>query len=145
MPWKIHKQETVLAGKAPRLVMWDASVDLFLVTELNTGVVDIFIGADRPRFANIHVTIDSERTPVIQLEHAFKCNEQQCAIVSSVLATMGINDQQRHAILQKAKAIWHNEAPAFILSGSFPTRDERDREYEEARRRRPEPRRGTHV
>lgn len=101
MPWYIHTAEFV--GKAPNLHLSDLTVDLHMVTNLHSGVVDLYIGDVEPSKAAIRVTIDVRRTPILRLDRAEAPTSKQCSIINSVLETMGIEEGPRRYILSEAR------------------------------------------
>jgi len=103
MPWKIQKAP--ITGESPRVHMVDHSVDLHLVTDLATGVVDLYIGSHSPQDAAIHIEVDSEKVPSVRLIKAqVKTQDypRQCSIIDNVLSTMGLSSVARENILFRA-------------------------------------------
>jgi hypothetical protein len=101
MPWKIHTAEFL--GRRPCLHMVDHSVNLHLVTDLGSGVIDLYIGHIEPSQANLHLTIDVDRVPIVVLERVSRFASKQVAIIDNVLTTMGLADSTRRALLQPAR------------------------------------------
>lgn len=89
MPWKIktltHSVET------PRLHLHDKSVNINLVTYLDSGVVDIYVGADHPLDARIWFSVDNERHDVVMLERVYWPSNLDLSVIRTVLLSMHLD------------------------------------------------------
>ena len=92
MPWKIKKTTNLTDPQNPIIHLHDQSVNVNMVTHLDSGVVDLWIGHDDPKQAGVYITIDSERTPLLQLEETTgKPQGLDLAVMRTVLVTLGQN------------------------------------------------------
>lgn len=68
MPWKIKNTTNLNHPTNPVIHLWDRTVNVNMVQHLESGTVDLWVGADSPQEASIYLTIDVERLPIVQLE-----------------------------------------------------------------------------
>lgn len=88
MTWKINNLTP--SGDEPVLHMEDKSVDVHLVTHLDSGCIDLYIGPT-PQTAAILFTCDVERNPVVQLERCHNPTPLQCRVIQTILGTMRLD------------------------------------------------------
>lgn len=119
MPWKIQRHLTQLTGPNPVLHMSDLSVDVHLVHELRTGILDLYIGGATPELSAIHIEVDVERKRPAKLMRGRVLDPnlyaRQLKIIDNVLSTMNIPQNVRWAILAKAREVspgWENRVSA---------------------------------
>lgn len=95
MPWRIKSSTNIRDPKNPVIHMFDGSVNVHLLTHLDSGVVDLWIGDNVPVSATVYITIDSERTPIVKLEETTKQpTALDLSVIRTVLTSLGINHQQ---------------------------------------------------
>jgi len=74
--------------------MFDGSVNVNMLTHLDSGVVDLWVGNNDPLLAGIYITIDSERQPILKVEStANSPRGLDLAVMTTVLETLGVNPQ----------------------------------------------------
>lgn len=97
MPWKIKRTTNLTDPENPVLALWDETVNVNMWIHLESGFVDVFVGADHPANATIHVTIDSERTPVVKNEQTLAHPSRTDRLVmSTILESLG---QDPHSLI----------------------------------------------
>lgn len=92
MTWKI--KQLIPQGESPILHMWDQSVNVHLVTHLDSGTVDLYIGADEPSRSTCWFSIDSERDIPVKLEHCDNPSQLQQRVIQTILGTMRLDFRQ---------------------------------------------------
>lgn len=104
MPWKIKKTSNLTDKNNPIIHMFDGTVNVNMVTHLDSGVVDLWVGNDDPLLANIYITIDSERNPIVQVEPvANQPNGLHLAVMTTVLESLGQNPSEHLKRFRKFK------------------------------------------
>ena len=115
MPWKIKKSTNLTDPKNPVIHMFDGTVNVNMVTHLDSGVVDLWVGNNDPQLAGIYITIDSERQPIVQVEPT--ANPPQgldLAVMTTVLETLG---QDPEVLLKRFR---RNPRPRSFNTGERP-------------------------
>ena len=94
MPWKIKKSSNLTDKTDPRIHMFDGSVNVNMVTHLDSGVVDLWVGSNEPDLAGVYLTIDVERNPIVRVEPtAGSPRGLDLAVITTVLESLGQNPQ----------------------------------------------------